>query len=241
MGAAPRLSRLLCLLAALLALPAQAALFDDEEARRQIAALKAATEQRLDIQQKAFLDLAAQLQSQKEDNAKLRGQVETLSYELELAKKRQQDFYVDLDNRVRKLEPQAGGEAPAKAGDPAAIGKEYEAALDLFKGNKFKDAASAFAAFVTAHPEAPLAANAQFWLGNAWLAQRDCKRASEAHSLLVSKWPNSPKAPDALLAVANCQQELGNAAAAKKALETMISQYPDAPVTATARTRLKKK
>lgn len=236
---AARLLQLACLLGAVVALPARAGLFDDDEARKRLTELKANTEQKLEIQQKALLDLAAQIQALKDENAKLRGVLETQTYELELAKKRQQDFYVDLDNRVRKLETPAV--APAKTGDPAAESKEYEAALDLFKANKFKEAAAAFAAFVAAHPEAQLTASAQFWLGNAWLAQRDCKKAAEAHGLLVSKWPNSPKAPDALLAVANCQQEMGNAGAARKTLEAMVAQYPDAPATTTARQRLKKK
>jgi len=50
------------------------------------------------------LELANQIEQAKADMAKLRGQIEVVSYELEASQKRQKDFYVDLDNRLRKLE-----------------------------------------------------------------------------------------------------------------------------------------
>ena len=241
--------RLALILAALGAGQAQAGLFDDDEARRQIADFRIKTETRLDQQGKAQLDLANQIARQNEEIARLHGQIETLTYELETAKKRQQDFYLDLDTRLRKLEPQPGsgaaaGEAqaaPKPAGDPAAEGQEYEAALNLFKGTKYKEAAAAFGTFLQKHPDSTLAPNAQFWLGNAWYAQRDCRKAIEAQSIVASKWPDSPKAPDALLAIATCQQEMGNPAGVKRTLETLVAKYPNTPAADNARQRLKKK
>jgi len=242
--------RLALILAALGAGQAQAGLFDDDEARRALADFKARTEARFDQQGKAQLELANQISRQAEEIARLRGQVETLTYELETATKRQQDFYLDLDTRLRKLEPQpaaaagndGGSGAPQKpAGDPAVEGQEYEAALNFFKGNKFKEAAAAFATFLQKHPDSSLAPNAQFWLGNAWYAQRDCRRAIEAQSYVTTKWPDSPKAPDAMLAIATCQQEMGNPTGVKRTLETLIAKYPNSPAAESARARLKKK
>ena len=106
-----------------------AALFDDDEARKRIDA----TNQRLTQVQKQLDDriaaLEAQLKSQglvelfsqveqlKADVAKLRGQIEVLTYEQEQQQKRQRDLYVDLDSRLRKLEggpgqTATGGDAP---------------------------------------------------------------------------------------------------------------------------------
>lgn len=243
---APLLGALLC--AGLFALPAQAGIFDDEEARRLIGELKAKTEAQFDQQAKAKLDLASQIQLQAEEISRLRGLVETLTYELDLAKKRQQDFYLDLDTRLRKFEtaaaaPADGGtpEAAAAAIDPAREGLDYEAALNAFKAGKYKDAATAFAAFVQKYPDGQLAPNAQFWLGNAWYAQRDCKRAVEAQGVVTTRYADSAKAPEAWLALATCQQELGNAAAAKRSLETLIAKYPKSPAAEAAQQRLKKK
>ena len=101
--------RIALLIAALGAAQAQAGMFDDEEARRQITDLRIKNEARFDQQAKAQLDLASQIQRQAEEIARLRGQIETLTYELETAKKRQQDFYLDLDTRLRKFEGGASG------------------------------------------------------------------------------------------------------------------------------------
>jgi len=247
-----RALRVALLISALGATSAQAGMFDDEEARRLIKDTAIKNEARFDQQGKTQLDLANQLQRQSEEIARLRGQVETLTYELETAKKRQQDFYLDLDTRLRKFEPQQGAGSNAAvdpasganspvAADPGRENKEYEAALNQFKAAKYKEAAWAFSAFVQKHPDSSLAPNAQFWLGNAWIAQRNCAKAIEAHSVVTTKYAESPKAPDAWLAMATCQQEMGNPAAAKRSLETAIAKYPNSPAADTARERLKKK
>ncbi len=242
--------RIALLIAALGAVQAHAGVFDDDEARRQIADLKAKTEARFDQQAKAQLDLASQIQRQVEEIARLHGQIETLTYELETAKKRQQDFYLDLDTRLRKFEASASANATVApenganskpAADPGKETQDYEAALNQFKAGKYKDAAAGFGAFVQKYPDSSLAPNAQYWLGNAWYAQRDCKRAIEAQSMVTTRYADSAKAPDAWLAIATCQQEMGNPTGAKRSLETVLAKYPGTPAADTARERLKKK
>ena len=242
--------RIALLIAALGSVQAHAGVFDDDEARRQIIDLRVKSEARFDQQAKGQLDLANQIQRQADEISRLRGQIETLNYELETAKKRQQDFYLDLDTRLRKFEtaestnaavnPENGANSKP-ASDPTKEGQEYEAALNQFKAGKYKEAAAGFGAFVQKYPASSLAPNAQYWLGNAWYAQRDCKRAIEAQSVVTTKYADSAKAPDAWLAIATCQQELGNPTGTKRSLETVIAKYPTAPAAETARERLKKK
>ncbi|MDD2884756.1 MAG: tol-pal system protein YbgF [Dechloromonas sp.] len=238
---------LVLLLAALGATQATAGVFDDEEARRQLVDLRAKSEARFDQQGRAQLDLAAQIQRQAEEIARLRGQVETLNYALETAQKRQQDFYMDLDTRLRRFESPASSEStvdPAagqKTADPVRESKEYDAALGLFKAARYKEAAAGFGAFVQAYPNSSLAPNAQFWLGNAWYAQRNCTKAIEAQSEVTNKYAASPKAADAWLAIATCQQEMGNKLGAKRSLDVVIEKYPSTPAAESARERLKKK
>jgi len=242
--------RIALLIAALGAVQAHAGVFDDDEARRQIADLKAKTEARFDQQAKGQLDLAGQIQRQADEIARLRGQIETLGYELETAKKRQQDFYLDLDTRLRKFEaastanatvaPENGANSKPSV-DPAKETQDYETALNQFKAGKYKEAAGSFGAFVQKYPDSSLAPNAQYWLGNAWYAQRDCKRAIEAQSVVTTRYADSAKAPDAWLAISTCQQEMGNPTGAKRSLETVLAKYPGTPAADTARERLKKK
>lgn len=234
---------------------AQAGLFDDDEARRQINDLTIKANERLDTTAKAQFELANQIQALREENARLRGQIETLNYTLESVNKRQQDFYVDLDGRLRKLETQAqqavakpaeeSAEAANEAGnspiDPAAESRDYEVALKLFKTGKLKEAASAFETFGNAYPHSQLAPSAQYWLGNAYYALHNCKQAIDAQRVVLAKWPQHAKAPDALLNIATCQQELGEAKSAKGTLETVLVKYPDSQAAVTAKQRLHKK
>ncbi|MFA7292607.1 MAG: tol-pal system protein YbgF [Rhodocyclaceae bacterium] len=245
----------LCAVSALAASPAWA-LFDDEEARRQIAELRKNSSERLETQSRAQLDLSNQLEALKAEMSRLRGQVETLTYELETTKKRQQDFYIDLDGRLRKFEPGSGTETkaagdsaaasagpagPNKTADPAAEAREYEAALNLFKAGKYKDSAAAFDNFVKKHPESDLAPSAQYWLGNSHYGLRDCKKAIEAQKVVVARWGSHPKAPDAMLNISTCQQEQGDTKGAKQTLEMLASKYPGTPSGDAAAKRLKKK
>ena len=110
---------------------AQAAIFDDDEARRRIEAtnirlsqLERQIEDRLTaIEQQVkgggLADIANQLQVLQSDVAKLRGQVEVVTYELEQSQKRQRDLYVDLDTRLRKLESAAASAEKSEAASAA--------------------------------------------------------------------------------------------------------------------------
>jgi tol-pal system protein YbgF len=237
---------------------ARAGLFDDNEARQQLNELTDRFNERVDTLSGAQIELMNQIQSLREENARLRGQVEMLQYELESANKRQQDFYVDLDGRVRKLEaappsPAAllSGEGEAgevgegeglvdTPGDPAVETQEYEAALNLFKANKIKESAAAFEAFAKAYPDSALTPNAYYWQGNALTAQRDCKRAIDVYRVVVARWPQNPRAAEALIGVASCQQDLGDAKSARATLDAVLAGYPESSAAATARQRLKK-
>ncbi|MGP1609434.1 MAG: tol-pal system protein YbgF, partial [Burkholderiales bacterium] len=104
-----------------------------------------------------------------------------------------------------------------------------------------KEAAAAFEAFTRTYPDGTLAPSAQYWLGNAHYALRDCKQAIEDQKTVVAKWPNHAKAPDAMINIATCQQELGDGKSAKNTLEAVLTKYPDSAAAATAKQRLKKK
>jgi tol-pal system protein YbgF len=271
----------LALLALVYVLPqfAHAALFDDEEARKRIAA----TSQRIDQLQKdldervatlerqlksgALVDLANNVEGLKSDVAKIRGQIEVLTYELDQSQKRQRDLYVDLDARMRKLEgapgsaatdatpaAAAGGAAPsvASSANPsvnastaptgattvATEQRAYDAALDQFKRGDFQGAITGFTALVKTYPKSALAPSAQYWIGNAHFARKDYKAAITSQRQLLLAWPDSPKVPDALLNVASAQAELGDNAAARRTLEELIGKFPQSDAAAKAKQRL---
>ncbi|MDR0528397.1 MAG: tol-pal system protein YbgF [Zoogloeaceae bacterium] len=234
-----------------LPLPARAGLFDDNEARAQITAIKQDYEQKISALSNAQLELATQIIGLKEEIARLRGEIETLHYENAQAQKRQQDLYLDLDSRLARFENPSGasgapaddkdGILPAKpisAADFSAIGRAYDAAIQQFKEQKYKEAGAAFAILARDYPDSEIAASAQYWLGNSWYAQGKCKEAIDAQLTVARNWPDAPRAPDALLAAASCQQKLGNAAAARKTLSTVMEKYPASEAAKEAKKRL---
>lgn len=230
-------------LAALLVLssagPAQAGLFGDDEARRQINETRLDLEGRLETTSRGQIELANQNAQLREEVARLRGQIELLVNEVETLKQRQRDFYVDLDTRLRKFETAGLAAAPAAASaDPAAEAGEYEAAITLLKNGKHREALAALETFVAKYPAGSFSAGAYFWAGNAALQTKDINAATKHFNTVLSKWPNDNVAPDALLGLANSQQSIGDAATARRTLQSLVERYPQSNAAQVAKQRL---
>jgi tol-pal system protein YbgF len=232
-------------------------LFDDNEARRRIDALR----QQLDTNQRAvderlakieaaatdrggMLELASQINALRDEIARMRGQMELLANQADIADKRQKDLYLDIDTRLRKLElasERAATEKPAASTEPEvspAENKAYQAALEQFKLGNYPLAVSAMQGFLVTYPSSSLGANAQYWVGMAYSGQRDYKNAIAAQRKLLSAWPDSAKAPDALLSIASSQETMGDRKAAQKTLEELIARYPASSSAMSAKQRL---
>lgn len=202
------------------------ALFGDDEARRAIIELR---EQVAKLEKNASDNSLRQVEKNDyllQEIAKLRGQVEVLSHQLSTQEQRQKDFYLDLDTRLRKLEPQQVSIGDKQFTVQADEQKAYDAALKQFQDGNFKGAGSAFYGFLTKYPASGFAAPARFWLGNAWYAQGNCKNAIISHQELIKQFPDDANAPEALLNIANCQLELKDKPAARKTLQTLGDKYP---------------
>ena len=99
-----------------ISLNAAAGLFDDEEARKDLKSLRTQTEQQNRDNDAKFLKLEEsvknigiiqllnQIEQLNAEIARLRGQIEVLGNQHEQLIKRQKDFYLDIDARLRKLE-----------------------------------------------------------------------------------------------------------------------------------------
>jgi tol-pal system protein YbgF len=241
-------TRLACLfLAAWLPLQASAGLLEDDEARKAILDLRAKVDQlqrdlsaRVDAKadKSAVLDMLNQHEQDMQEIARLRGQVETLANQLAIVQKGQKDFYGDLDARIKKLEPQQTSIDGRTAQVLPSEKQSYDAAFEQFKSGDYKGAINALQDFVKRYPQSAYAANAQYWLGNAYYAQRDYKNAVSAQELVVSNYSDSPKAPDAMLNIASCYLELNDEKSARKALQQLVKQYPDSSAAQAAKDRL---
>jgi tol-pal system protein YbgF len=128
--------------------------------------------------------------------------------------------------------------APPVRGDASSEQRSYESALDQFKAGNYGSAIVGFQTFLKAYPRSALAASAQYWVGNAYYAQRNFKEAIASQRTLVNNYPESQKVPDALLNIASSQLELGDAGGARKTLDNLIAKYPQSEAADKARNRL---
>lgn len=251
-------SRFCMLLLAAAPLLGHAGIFDDKEARKQIAETQQAVErlqqsmlqgdqqlsERLTQAEAALKGLKLtevlnQLEAVRAEMAALRGQFELQTYQIEQLQKRQKDLYNDVDSRVRALEENKGEAKPADMPDKSASEEKiYSDALSAYKKGDYAAAATGFQNFASSYPDSKLAPNALYWTGAAQYAQQDCKSALVTQQKLLGQYPDSSKAPDALLGIATCQLEKNDTVAARKTLQQVLNRFPASPAAEQAKKQL---
>ena len=250
---------LLLAVAALLAGPARAALFDDDEARRAILDLRTRVEQQRlaneaalqrqtdelrrsteenGLLRRSLLDLQNQIEALRGDIARLRGQNEQITRDLSEVQRHQKDITTGVEERLRKFEPSKvaldGREFTA---DPAET-RDFEASLAIFRRGDFPAAQTSFTEFARRYPQSGYRGTALFWLGNAQYANRDYRGAIANFRALLTQSPEHARAPEALLSIANCQIELKDNPGARRTLEELTRSYPQSEAASAARERL---
>ena len=227
----------------LLNVSAQAALFEDSDARRAILDLRQRMErQGEEIQnvQRSLLEQQNQFEALRAETARLRGEKEELTQKLSEELRRAKEQSQGVDERLKKFEPTTvkvdGVEFMA---DPAET-KAYEDALSVFRKGDFVGAAASFTEFVKRYPSSGYVVPSLFWLGNAQYANRAYANAIGYFNALLAKAPQHVRAPESMLSVANCQLELKDLKAARKTLADVAKTYPQTEAAVAASERLTK-
>ncbi len=237
---------------------AQAALFEDDEARRAILDLR----QKADAAQqgtaeelrklrdentqlgaqlrRSLLELSNQIEVLRSDLSRTRGQEEQLARELAEVQRRQKDMTQGVEDRLKKFEPsKVSVDGQDFMAEPAEI-REFEAALATLRKGDFAQAQTAFGDFTRRYPRSGYQPSALFWLGNSQYAQRGCKDAMGNFRAMVAAAPAHLRASEAMLSIANCQVELKDSRGARKTLDELIKAYPQTEAASVAKERLVK-
>ena len=240
--------------ACVLAFNANAALFEDDEARRAILDLRQkvdASQQRMaDELRKAnddngqlrrgLLDLSSQIEALRNEVANMRGQHEKLARDVADMQRNQKDLTQGVDERLRKFEPgKVTVDGKEFVAEPAEK-QEFEAALATLRKGDFAAAQTGFVAFMKRYPQSGYKSSSLFWLGNAQYALRNYRDAVVNFRALVAAEPDHLRAPEALLSLANCQVELKDVKLARKTLEELVKAYPQSEAASVAKERLTK-
>lgn len=240
--------------ACVVALSANAALFEDDEARRAILDLR----QKVDVSQqrvteelkkanddnaqlrRSLLDLSNQIESLRSEMATLRGQNEQLTRGVTDVQRNQKDVTQGIEERLKKVEPgKVTVDGRDFSADPAEK-QEFEAALATLRKGDFAAAQTSFTGFMKRYPQSGYKSSSLFWLANAQYALRDYRSAVGNFRTLATSDPEHPRTPEALLSMANCQVELKDTKAARKTLEDLVKDYPQSEAASAAKERLTK-
>lgn len=236
--------------------PAHAGLFDDDEARKAILDLRQKLEQSNEAQRarqaelnaqmaeqlsqlkRSLLDLNNQIEMLRGDIAKMRGQDEQIARDVAELQRRQKDVQTGIDERIRRLEPVSVTlDEKTFLADPEEK-RSYEDAFELIRKGDFPGAAPALAGFVRRYPSSGYVPSATFWLGNAQYGNRQYKEAVATFRQFVAAAPDHPKAPEALLAIANAQVELKDGRGARRTIGELVQNYPKSEAAQAGRERL---
>ena len=236
------------------AVHSQAALFDDDEARKAILDLRQKVElqqqRNIEEQKKAnddnaqlrrsVLDLSNQIEVLRAEISKMRGQDEQLARDVADVQRKQKDITQGVEDRLRKFEPaKVTVDGIEFSASPAEI-RDFDAALSVMRKGEFSVAQTSFSDFVNRYPVSGYRPSALFWLGNAQYALKAYREAVSNFKSLLTIAPDHLRAPEAALSIANCQVELKDIVAARKTLGDLIKVYPQSEAAAVAKDRLTK-
>ena len=104
----------------------------------------------------------------------------------------------------------------------------YKQAMQDLNAGKNDLAAQQFTSLMTKFPEHKLAANAQYWLGEAYYAKKDYAKAAVAFGKGLEKYKDGNKGADSLLKLGMSMRELGKKEEACMAFKSLATEFPKA-------------
>ncbi|HEV7255395.1 MAG TPA: tol-pal system protein YbgF [Mesorhizobium sp.] len=130
-----------------------------------------------------------------------------------------------------------GAEAPADAGTDGTVvaalpatdnpDELYGSAYEFILAGDYATAEAGFRAHAERFPEDTRAADTQFWLGEALLAQNKSRDAAEVFLAANKAWPDAKKAPDMLFKLGVSLKRLNQGDVACATFKEVEKRYPE--------------
>lgn len=118
-------------------------------------------------------------------------------------------------------------QTPAQSQPPKADPEEiYKQGFDAFQKGSYDSAIPLFAQFVKESPDAPLAPNAYYWMGESYMNVKNYEKAIVQFQEVVDKFPKSDKAGKAMLRQAEAFGNLGDKKSSTTLLRRVIELFP---------------
>lgn len=203
-------------------------LADEQAARNK--ALQDALDQLSRAARKSGAALAVDLEKAQNDLAAQRGHVEVLQHRLDALEKSAQENARTLEAASQLVQQQKKeAEHPS---DPGALYNLARRRLDQGQPAKARDL---FQEFLAKHPRDELAANAQYWLGETYFAEKRWNDAVVEFQRVLKDYKQSDKVPEALLKIGSSFQAQGDCTNALLFFEEVQQSHKSSPVAKAAR------
>ena len=123
--------------------------------------------------------------------------------------------------------------------NPAEEQIRYLAAYDLIKTKHFDQAITAMQSFANDYPKGGYTANAQYWLGELYMTQKDYPNAIKHFDTVLQQFPSSSKSAASLLKTGYALAASGKKQDAILRLKEVMKNYPDTNTARLAEAKLK--
>lgn len=205
---------------------------------------------------KLLAKMQADMQNMQEQNSKLYGKVEELSYAVQKLTEQLKLMSEDFDYRLNDLESGSAiaknspvGSSPVKKTQGKSVLKSskvknrvsvnipenmtaeklYEKAYSYLTLTEYEKSHEWFAEFIERFPQHKLTDNAYYWLGEINLVQGNVKDAILSFSKGLKNFPSGRKAPANLLKIGVAFNQMGNTKHAKNSWNKLIKDFPNSP------------
>lgn len=115
----------------------------------------------------------------------------------------------------------------------------YNLTLGLYRQEKYEEAIAGFKNFIKKFPKSKLADNAQFWIGESYMALKQYEQAILAFQSVIKKYPKGNKVPNAILRQALAFYEIKDKTSARLLLKKLIKKYPKSSEAKIAKAKLR--
>lgn len=133
---------------------------------------------------------------------------------------------------AKPMAPNADGTITSGRGQGTGAGnaaQAYDQAFGYLQQSNYTDAENAFRNFLSIYPTHPLAANAQYWLGETYFAQTQYSTAAKTFAKAFQDYPKGQKAPDALLKLSLTLEKMNKKEDACLTLKELKKRFPSGP------------
>jgi tol-pal system protein YbgF len=116
----------------------------------------------------------------------------------------------------------------AETSSPASPQGKYQGGIDALKQGRYAEAREHLNTFIKENPDDKLIPNAYYWMGEAYYAEGNYRKAGETFLKGFQDYPESPKAPDSLLKLGLSLQSAKQTKQACQSFDELMRRYPDA-------------